>query len=110
MIDLLEGCEPLSRYRLPITKSRDLRLRDRGSGDRIAILRALHKAFDKGIRCGLARFGGRKKNLAQDCVATKLRIVEMDLQARLFEMHDVFAAPGRRPHQDHSAKDRGSIQ
>jgi len=25
-------------------------------------------------------------------------------------MHDVFAAPGRRAHQDHSAKDRGSIQ
>jgi hypothetical protein len=47
---------------------------------------------------------GAKKKPAWHRILTRLRIVEVGLQARLFGAQDVFATSGRGPHQNDSAK------
>src|SRR6188768_3213198 len=102
--------EALALELLPVTKGGHLGCRHLGSRSSIEILLALCQPFNECLTRRLARCGRCKEELLQDGVPLELWVLEVPRQARLLEMHDVFAPTRSGAYENHPPNDRGTIQ
>ena len=109
LLDVPQVREALGAEAVPLAERRHLGLRYFRSGNRFAILLALHEPFDEGGACSLAGLCWCEENLLQHLVAFERRVGEVLCKHGLFQMHDVFAATRRGADEDHAPEDRGAV-
>src|SRR4029434_5810538 len=109
MSDCFQIRKAVARESFPLAEGSELRRGDLRSGGWVEIVGALSQPCDERLSGSLARFRGREEDPRQASVSTQMRILEELREARLLEVHDVFAASRRRADEDHPAKHRRPI-